>query len=252
MTTEHRPDEGALACASAVASRLKRALPDDLLAVYLHGSAVLGGFRWDRSDLDLLVLTGHPLTDAHTRALPALLASVVYPSNGLELSVLTAVEAARPTFPEPRFQLHVATEGWDRRMKAVDGRAFGGDRDLVLHLAVCREAGLAVVGPEPTATLAVVPVEEIRDAAIDEIRWALEHDPPPEYVVLTAARAWRYVETGQIVSKAEAGQWAERRTPDTPVIAAALSRQQGGAVEIPRPAARSFAGQVLHLLHPPE
>lgn len=77
MTTEHRPDEGALACASAVASRLKRALPDDLLAVYLHGSAVLGGFRWDRSDLDLLVLTGHPLTDAHTRALPALLASVV-------------------------------------------------------------------------------------------------------------------------------------------------------------------------------
>jgi streptomycin 3"-adenylyltransferase len=252
MTTECQPDEGALACASAVASRLQSALPDDLVAVYLHGSVILGGFRWDRSDLDVLVLIGRPLTDAQTLALPALLASVVYPSNGLELSVLTAAEAARPTFPEPRFQLHVATEGWDRRMKAVDGRARGGDRDLVLHLAVCRAAGLAVVGPPPTSTLAVVPVDEIRAAAIDEIRWAMEHDPPPEYVVLTAARAWRYVETGQIVSKTEAGRWAERRMPDTPVVAAALVRQQGGAVEIPRPAARSFAGRVLHLLHPTE
>lgn len=248
MTTECRPDDGALACASAVASRLQRALPDDLVAVYLHGSAVLGGFRWDRSDLDLLVLTGRPLTDAQTLALPAVLASVAYPSNGLELSVLTAAEAARPTFPEPRFQLHVGTEGWDRRMTVADGRARGGDRDLVLHVAVCRETGLAVVGPPPTTTLAVVPVEEIRAAAIDEIRWALEHDPPPEYVILTAARAWRYVETGQIVSKTEAGQWAERRTPDAPVIAAALSRQQGGTVEVLRPAARSFAGRVLHLL----
>ena len=68
MTTERRPDDRAVACASSVASGLRVALRDDLLAVYLHGSAVLGGFRWDRSDLDVLVLTGRPLTDAQTLA----------------------------------------------------------------------------------------------------------------------------------------------------------------------------------------
>lgn len=137
-------------------------------------------------------------------------------------------------------------------MKTVDGRVHEGDRDLVLHLAVCREAGLAVVGPPPTTTLGVVPIEEIRTAAIDEIRWALEHDPPPEYVVLTAVRAWCYVETGQIVSKTEAGGWAERRTPDARLVAGALARQRGGVADVPRQAARSFARRVLHVLDPPE
>lgn len=252
MTTERRPDDRALACASSVASGLRVALRDDLLAVYLHGSAVLGGFRWDHSDLDVLVLTGRPLTDAQTLAVPASLASVTYPANGLELSVLTAAEAAGPTFPAPRFQLHVAKDGADGRMKAVDGRVHEGDRDLVLHLAICREAGLAVVGPPPTTTLAAVPVEEIRTAVVDEIRWALEHDAPPEYVVLTAARAWCYAETGQIVSKTEAGRWAEQRTPDARLIAGALTRQGGGVADVPREEARSFAGQVLRLLDPSE
>jgi len=34
-----------------------------LLAVYLHGSAVSGGLR-PQSDVDLLVVTGQPMTDA--------------------------------------------------------------------------------------------------------------------------------------------------------------------------------------------
>jgi Aminoglycoside adenylyltransferase, C-terminal domain len=251
MTSERRPDDRAWASAASVGSGLRSALQHDLLAVYLHGSAALGGFHWDRSDLDLLVLTGRPLTDVQTRALPVTLGSLAYPAKGLELSVMTAAEAARPTYPAPRFQLHVATDGTGR-MKAVDGRGRRGDRDLVLHLAVCRGAGLAVVGPAPAKTLAVVPADEIRTAVIDEIRWAVEHDAAPEYVVLTAARAWRYVETGQIVSKTEAGRWAEPRTSDAHVIAGALRRQGGGVADVSREEVRSFAERVLRLLDPSE
>lgn len=240
-------DSQAHRCALAASAVLAEALGDQLVGVYLHGSAVLGGFRWDRSDLDVLVLVNAPLTDGEVSALPPRLASLVYPANGLELSVLTESEAMMPSLPAPHFQLHVATDGWDRRLTVVDGRSRSGDPDLVLHLAVCREAGHALVGPPPARALAEVPLEWVNSAAVDEIRWALSHDPPPEYVVLTAARAWFSLATGRVVSKVDAGRWALGMVPgeQAATVEAALLRQTGFDGGLTRREATSFAQGVL-------
>ena len=56
--------EDAHEAAREVGRALMDALGDDLGAIYLHGSAVLGGFRWERSDLDLLALSGASSTGA--------------------------------------------------------------------------------------------------------------------------------------------------------------------------------------------
>jgi Aminoglycoside adenylyltransferase, C-terminal domain len=230
--------------AQAVSSVLAEALGPELVAVYLHGSAVLGGFRWDRSDLDVLVLSRGPLSDAQLARAATDLAAVHYPANGLELSVVTADEAASPQLPAPRFQLHVTSPGWDRTGTVVDGRPRDGDPDLVLHLEVCREAGETVRGPSPRETICAVPHESLARAVVDEVRWARTHTPPPEYLVLTAARAWLFSQTGQLVSKVAAGEWAVGRWQDRAVIDAALARQGGGESAVPAAAADRFADHV--------
>jgi hypothetical protein len=55
---------------------LDQALPDACAGVYLTGSTALGDWQPDRSDLDILVLTSRPLTDADLDALAAAHASI--------------------------------------------------------------------------------------------------------------------------------------------------------------------------------
>lgn len=215
------------------------ALGGNLLAAYLHGSAVLGGYRSDRSDLDMLVVTERGLADGDCEGVVAALDDVVYPANGLEMTLLTKAEAAQPDAHAPSFQLHVTTRGRDGAIRAVDGRNGEGDRDLVLHFAVCRAVGVTLVGPPPEGTLASIPDREIRQAMLDEIAWA--SGAPLEYLVLTSARAWLFAATGRLVSKIEAGEWAAERYPAPEVIESALMVQRGGEAEVDSIAAGEFA-----------
>ncbi len=226
MSRRSSPSDDAHGAARAVGRALTDALGEDLVAVYLHGSAVLGGFRWDHSDLDILALSRVALSDRQFRPVARALAALPYPANGLEFSLMTAGEASAPEFPAPRFQLHMTTDGRAHVGKMVDGRARAGDPDLVLHLTVCRAHGLAIVGPPPRATLAAVPDEAIRAAMRNEIGWARAH-ASLEYLVLTSARAWLFAETRRLASKVEAGEWAAEHYSEPLVLDAALARQHG-------------------------
>ncbi len=219
---------------------LVRALGSSLVAAYLHGSAVLGGYRPDRSDLDILALTERPMADQELDAVAANVIDGEYPAKGLEMTLMTREEARQPDLRAPRFQMHITTGGPNGVTRVVDGRSREGDRDLVLHLAVCRRRGLTLIGPPPEETLASVPTARIRSAMLDEIEWATVSGQP-EYLVLTSARAWLFAETGRIASKIEAGEWAARRYPEPAVIGSALIRQRGGTIAIDKPAADHFA-----------
>jgi hypothetical protein len=234
--------------AGKVGQALKDALGRDLLAVYLHGSAVLGGFRWERSDLDILALSRTALSDEQLGCIVRALAPLRYPANGLEFTLMTAREASQPELSAPPFQLHQTTDGWDRAGKVVDGREREGDPDLVLHLAVCREHGHAIAGPPPRGALAAIPDQAIESAMDNEIGWARAH-APLAYLVLTAARAWLFAETHRIVSKIEAGEWAAERYPEPAVLEAALAIQRGAArTTIPMTGAERFAKHVEGLI----
>ena len=111
--------------------------------------------------------------------------------------------------------------------KVVDGRPREGDRDLILHLAVCREYDEAIVGPPARSLLGALPNEAVEAAMRDEIGWARQHGPP-EYLVLTSARASLFFASHRIASKIEAGVWAAAHDAEPAVIEAALARQRGG------------------------
>lgn len=74
-----------------VASAMEAVLGSRLTGVYLHGSAVLGGFDVSRSDVDVLVVCDEPMTAVQQQAAAEALSErrLPCPGQGLELSVVT-------------------------------------------------------------------------------------------------------------------------------------------------------------------
>jgi Domain of unknown function (DUF4111)/Nucleotidyltransferase domain len=217
------------------------AADDHLIAVYLHGSAVLGGWTPDRSDVDILVVAGDEIDVSSLRRVGLALAGTAGSCpgrKGLETSVVLAREAAAPQPPWP-FLLHVTTEGGDPAV--VRGADSPGDPDLLMHYAVCRAAGWAVHGPPARARIGPVPREVILAYLADEAGWGLEN-APEAYAVLNACRATVFLTDGQIVSKVAGGQIALRRgLVPAALIERALAQQEGLAPETrPAPDAVEF------------
>src|SRR4051794_17157714 len=80
---------------------------DDVGSVVLHGSLATGGFRPGRSDLDLLVVVDHGLSDGQATELESGVRRVDAGSaDGIDLHVVTAEVARAPT-RAPLLELHV-------------------------------------------------------------------------------------------------------------------------------------------------
>ncbi|MDT0320225.1 aminoglycoside adenylyltransferase domain-containing protein [Streptomyces millisiae] len=197
----------------------------DLVGVYLHGSAVLGGFDPARSDVDVLAVVAGPEGEsAQRRAGEAVAATAARcPGAGLELSVLTAATARE--LGDCRFEAHVNTTGAEPVI--VPGAGAGGDPDLVLHAAVCREFGRAVLGPPPGEVFGRPPRQRILAAMAADLRWAIDAGHAA-YAVLNACRAARFAEEGRLCSKLDGARWYLGRHPDDATVTAALTRHLGG------------------------
>ena len=165
---------------------LGEVLGEALIATYLHGSAVLGGFVEGRSDVDVLFIVGPPPEEEGLReaALALTSASAHCPGRGVELSVVTADSARHPAPPWP-FLLHMTTDPAD--VKVVMG-SDRGDPDLVMHYAVCRAGGLAVRGAPPETVIGEISRRDVLTYLDRELAWAMRGDSEA-YAVLNAVRA---------------------------------------------------------------
>jgi Domain of unknown function (DUF4111) len=238
------PPEQVLSYAGSLADRVAASLGGRLRAAYLHGSAVLGGWAPDRSDVDMLFVTENGVHGPEVPAAAAVLAAREpgCPGRGLECSVVTAGQAGRPRAPWP-FLLHVAHQPGGDQARIVDGGQRPGDPDLLMHYAVCRAAGWAVHGPAPGELIGSVPRPAILDYLAGELRWGIEH-ATEAYAVLNACRARVFLADGQIVSKVAGGRIALARGLGPPaVIGRALDQQQGQAP--PRDPGRDASDFVL-------
>src|SRR5919201_5048322 len=94
-----------------VRKRTRSILGDDLVGIYVHGSAATGAFIATRSDVDVLVVTRSEISPEAKAALATSLAETALrcPGVGLELSVVTAA-SARTQSDAPAFELHIATQ----------------------------------------------------------------------------------------------------------------------------------------------
>jgi predicted nucleotidyltransferase len=218
--------------AGVLAGRLRAALGEALVGVYLHGSIVLGGFNPDLSDLDVLAVARRRTTTREKRRLIEILADASGHPAPLEFHLLAQEDLEPWQHPTP-FDFHYG-DVWRDALRAdlaeALGRQSNPDPDLAAHLTIVRQHGVALEGPPPADVFPEVPWNDYADSLLRDLRWARSTDRPlPVYRVLSPARIWATFATREIQSKDSGAVWAlERIRADLrPVLADALAHYRG-------------------------
>jgi len=232
------------------------------VAVYLHGSAVAGGLR-PNSDVDLIVIVDRPTTHAVRERLVAELTRVSgqHPvdSEGrrpLELTVFHGADLVASAYPARSEFLYGE---WLRgAFEAGVVPRPAADPGATLLLAQARQEARAIIGPEPSVLLPIIPGADIRRAIHETLPALLDTLVGDERnVLLTLVRMWRTLATAEFVPKDVAAEWAVPRLPAEPAALVAFAREaylglrqddwQGRQHEVRR-AAIHLSGQVEAML----
>ena len=236
----------------------KRILGDELVGVYLHGSAVMGCFNPERSDLDLIVVTERPLSDPVKRAYLDMVVryNASGPAKGIEMSVVRREVCSPFMYPTP-YELHFSAGHLDWYKKDPEDyirKMHGTDRDLAAHFTILTKRGKCLYGAPIREVFAEVPGRDYLDSLWYDIEGAAEEITKyPMYLTLNLARVLAYQEEGLVLSKQEGGEWALGHLPAEfhPLIRSALRDYSGSAeVDYAESLAKRYAGYAIRRLRP--
>lgn len=204
--------------AHAARAILQRHLAGSVIAIYVHGSTVADGLR-PHSDIDLLAVIDRPIAPEIRRHLITELMAISgrYPSDPQgrrPLEVLIFLRADLDVLPYPARSEFIYGE-WlrDPYETGVISEPMS-DPELTLVLAQARQEAIPLTGPSAAGLLPNVPEPDIRQAIADALPTLISSLPGDERnVLLTLARMWRTLATGEFVSKNRAADWAAARLP---------------------------------------
>ncbi len=221
-----------------------------LVAAYLHGSAALGGWVAERSDVDILFIVADTIAASAVTAAGELLieSGAQCPGRDLECSMVTASQARSPAPPWP-FILHIGSGAGADGQRLYRGDGVPGDPDLLMHYAVCRAAAITLLGPAPKDSIGPIARPVILAYLAGELGWGLANAPEC-YAVLNACRAMAFLRSGRIVSKVAGGLDAlDHGLGPADLVRCALDQQQARAPERPPgPEAVAFVHGVIEAL----
>ncbi|MEV7284464.1 aminoglycoside adenylyltransferase family protein [Streptomyces sp. NPDC093252] len=191
-------------------------LGDTLLGVYLHGSAVVAGLRPD-SDVDLLVVVERSLSAGRRAALVRAVGEVsgaVGDRGRRPVELIVVTRAAIDPWRYPP----VCDFLYGEWLRKEYGRGYvpGPEPmpDLAPLLTMARAADTPLYGPSARTLLPVVPHADLRRAIVAGVPELLaELATDTRNVLLTLARIWTTLVTGDIRSKDAAAGWAAERLP---------------------------------------
>lgn len=225
---------------AAVANILRDVLGEAAIAAHLYGSAVVGGLR-PGSDLDVFVVTTRSLTAEERAELVRRLLpisgrrAVDGPARSLEVSVVAQPDV-RPWRYPPALQFQYGD--WMR------GEFERGqlphwpypDPDVVVLIETAHVASVPLFGPPARDVLDRVPRDDLVRAMVDAIPVlmpGIETGHDTRNCLLTFARIWTTLETGEIRPKDAAAAWVLPRLPEDhrPVLAHARAIYLGEAEE---------------------
>lgn len=185
---------------------------EDLLGLYLHGSAVRDELC-PASDIDLLAVTRRTLDLDGRAELCRRLSDLSGPAHGLrsvDLSAVVLDEVMPWAYPATRDFRYA---DWLRAQIAAGLLPEAGPCPaLAVDLAQVLAGDRPLVGPPPGELLDPAPREDVARGGRDGIPELLTGLPgDTRDVLLTLARVWLTVATGQVRAKDEAASWALRR-----------------------------------------
>jgi len=181
-------------------------LGPDVVGAYLFGSAVLGGLQ-AASDLDVLVVSRRATTRAEKQALVDRLLALSRRPRHLELTIVVdeALDFQYGDWWRSEFESG-NVEPWVGTAAATD---------LTVLIAMVLTAGRPLLGPPPADALLPVTRQDLVRAMLEGVEPLLaDLDDDTRNVVLTLARIWTTLGTGEFRSKDAAADWALERLPE--------------------------------------
>ncbi|MFO2870541.1 aminoglycoside adenylyltransferase family protein [Legionella pneumophila serogroup 1] len=196
-----------------------KVLGDNLLGVYLYGSALVGGLQ-KYSDIDLFVVTNHATTLSEKNELTKHLLHIsgLYMKSAKRPIEMTVVEkgAVTPWHYPPRFDFQYGE--WLRasfEMGEIEPPNLEMP-DLALIITQVLLKSQTLFGDQPEKILAPVPYADFIKAMLQDLdRLAADIKDDTRNVLLTLARIWCTLETNTICSKPDAADWVIERLPKT-------------------------------------
>ncbi|GAA1406513.1 aminoglycoside adenylyltransferase family protein [Catellatospora coxensis] len=195
-----------------VAALVRAVLGTDLIGAYLHGSAVLGGLR-PRSDVDVLAVSRRSATPEQRHRLVDGLLDISGrrarrgPDRPVELIVVVLADVRPWRYPPTCDFLYGE---WLRdRYERGELPQPAPSPDLAPLLTMALAGDTPLFGPPPADLLDPVPPADLRHAIVAGIPGLLaDLADDTRNVVLTFARIWVTLATGEIRSKDAAADWA--------------------------------------------
>ncbi|HHS8465284.1 TPA: aminoglycoside adenylyltransferase family protein [Legionella pneumophila] len=214
-----------------------RVLGDNLLGVYLYGSAVIGGLQ-PYSDIDLLVVTHQATTAQEQKELVYFLLQLsgVYMKRSKRCIEMTLIQqgAVNPWRYPPHCDFQYGE--W-LRMPFEQGTLEPQDQempDLALLITQVLLKSQTLFGPSSAHLLAPVPTSDCIQAMLHDVdRLVGDVQDDTRNVVLTLARIWNTLETHTLGSKSDAADWVMPRLPERyqPILRRAQAIYRGEALE---------------------
>jgi predicted nucleotidyltransferase len=210
----------------------------DLLGVALYGSAVGAGLG-PTSDLDLFVVISRPTTAAQRARLVRQLMPIsgsratAGPARSIELTMVVQ-SAVRPWRYPPAMDFQYGD--WLRvEFERGDPAPWDSPNpDLAVLMTEVRDRSVTLHGAAMLDLLDPVPRDDLFQAMLDEVPGLLaDAEGDTRNVVLTLARMWTTLATGEIRSKDAAVDWVMERVPaaERPVLERARAQYLSGAEE---------------------
>lgn len=199
---------------------ITRVMGDSLLAIHLYGSAIAGGLK-PGSDIDLLATIHQPLTGSQRETLMQGLLALSSPSGlstenrALEVTFVCYSQLVPWCFPPSR---EMQFGEWLREdiCRGVYEPAQQ-DWDLVLLVTQILQASIPLKGARAERLFAPVPAAQLLAALRYPLSFwqsAADVEGDEYHIVLTLARIWYTLSTGQFTSKDAAADWLLPQLPE--------------------------------------
>ncbi len=199
--------------------RSREILKDNLVGIYLHGSAVMGCYNPAKSDLDLITVVKEPMTDLEKLSYMDMVVeqNSKGPAKGIEMSIVRQRVCKPFAYPTP-FELHfsIAHLDWYRKdPKDYIFKMKGEDKDLAAHFTIINHRGRCLCGAPIKEIFDDVPIQHYIDSIWNDIADAEDEiTDNPMYIILNLARVFAYLQDRLVLSKKEGGEWAIGTIPE--------------------------------------
>ncbi|GCE31476.1 streptomycin 3''-adenylyltransferase [Dictyobacter alpinus] len=197
-----------------------RLLDDHLLGIYLYGSLASGGFNPERSNINLLVLTDHPLEDKVRHQVATLLLRMSRVPAPLDCIFAVKQETAEGLLPITLHYHEKVREEYQRALRSDNEQPPNGATSIsndqqILAFQALRTDGICLYGQSIADAIPQPSAVAFRNALIHEMQAELEHPlHDPIAFVLNGCRAMAYLRSGSLLSKRDAAIWGLTQLPE--------------------------------------